>query len=157
MVRLRAFDLAGAAMSFRQDTLTSGRSRCHGLNLIELVVGLALLGILLGLAVPAYQAYAQRGYRVGAIERMLEAARCQERLRVRRFHYDTTACATTDPNGRYRLRYEPADAAETPTWRIIAIPQGAQATEGCGSLALDHTGRRTADGGRTTRECWGGR
>ena len=144
-------------MSRRGNTPAPDRSCCRGLNLIELVVGLALLAILMGLAVPAYHAYVQRGYRVGAIERMLEAASCQERVRVRRFHYDTTACATTDPNERYRLRYEPEEAAETAAWRIIAEPQGAQASDGCGSLGLDHSGRRTADGRRAVRDCWSGR
>lgn len=130
----------------------------HGMTLIELVVALALLALLLGLAVPEYRHYVRRGYRVAAIERLLDAARCQERVYASAYRYDTTRCLPDDPTGRYRFRFDPADTVGTLIYTVRAEPLASQRQDPCGSLALDQTGRRSVGvDGMKMRECWAGR
>ena len=132
--------------------------RHRGVSLIELVIATGLLALLLGLAVPGYQQYVLRGHRTAAIELLLDAARCQERVYAREFRYDTTRCPIQDPSGRYRVRVEPADTVGALAYAVIADPQGSQRSDPCGSLVLDQTGRRTVSGSaESLRRCWAGR
>lgn len=129
-----------------------------GMTLIEVLIAVALLGILLALALPAYRQYTLRGYRVAAIELMLDMARCQERVYATDFRYDTTQCLVADPTGRYQLGYEPADTSGLLQFAVHAEPLGIQQQDTCGTLVLKHTGARTIAGppGRI-RKCWEGR
>lgn len=128
-----------------------------GLSLIEILVAVALLAVLVGLAVPGYQRYTMRGYRVAAIELMLDAARCQEHLRATAFRYDTNQCARLDPHGRYGLSYLPSGTANTLQFEIIAAPVGTQRKDRCGILRLDQSGQRSASGELPASACWAGR
>ena len=43
---------------------TGKAARCSGFTLLELMIALLILSVLLGLAVPSYQRFVQRGQRV---------------------------------------------------------------------------------------------
>jgi type IV pilus assembly protein PilE len=130
----------------------------RGMSLLEVVMVSALLAILLGFAIPGYQQYLLRSHRVAVIERLLDAARCQERIYTTAFHYDTTRCGGPVPSEHYRLRFEPADTVGSLGFTVYADPLGAQQGDPCGSLGLDHSGRRTISGDAARqRRCWEGR
>lgn len=129
-----------------------------GFSQLELVVVCAVVAILLTLAVPVYQQYMMRSYRGTAVEAVLAAAACQQRIYAAEFSYHTGRCTAQPGNGRYRLRYEPADTESAEHFTVIAEPQGVQTGDICGSLMIDQAGQRSISGpAARQRSCWEGR
>ncbi len=124
----------------------------RGVTLMELLVALAILGLLLLLSLPSYNRYVQRSYRTEAIEALLNEASRQERnyLVKRRFvdrsPYDTAS-------GHYRISVELDDSSNG--YLLRAQPLGSQANDTCGIFELDNRGRRHSQG--ESQKCWGGR
>ena len=117
----------------------------------------AILGILLGLALPSYQNYMLRVNRSEAISLLLEIASCQERMFAVNGRYDTSRCL---PEGaeHFSIRMEPPGEQETLAFSAWADPVGAQRRDPCGSLGLDQTGLRQVTGeGADPGSCWRGR
>jgi type IV pilus assembly protein PilE len=128
------------------------------MSLIEVVIATGITALLLSLAIPGYRQHTMRAHRVAAIELLADAARCQGRIYVSEFHYDTTRCTLTDRNGHYRLQFDPPATNGTIVFTVAAIPQGHQANDPCGTLSLDHAGTRTISGATANlRRCWEGR
>lgn len=153
-----------AGVALHRDSIAAGRAmrgagpRQAGMTLIEVLIAVALLGVLLAIALPSYRQYVLRGYRVAAIELMLDMARCQERVYATDFRYDTTQCLLTDSSGRYQLGYEPVDTSGLLQFAVQAEPLGTQQQDPCGTLVLNHTGARTIGGpAERLRQCWEGR
>jgi type IV pilus assembly protein PilE len=127
------------------------------MTLIELVIVVAVIGILVTTAVPSYQAYMLRVHRTEAIRMLLQASMCQEKIYASRGSYDTTKCQPGSEYGRYQITYS---AEETVGRRYIAsaTPVGVQRTDQCGSLSLDQNGtRRISSAKANVTKCWGGR
>jgi type IV pilus assembly protein PilE len=132
--------------------------RCRAFSLLELMIVCSLVAILLLLAIPGYRAYVMRGYRSTAIESLLAAAACQERIYAREFAYDTHRCREQDSAGKYELHFEPADTGGLKSFTVVATPAEPQREDPCGSLRLDHTGARGISGpAERLRQCWEGR
>jgi type IV pilus assembly protein PilE len=126
----------------------------RGFTLLELVVVIAVLGILLGIALPSYRGYILRVNRTEAVSALLEIAGCQEQLFAMQGRFDTTACL---PGGleHYTIRMEPANESETLAYTAWADPAGAQERDSCGSLGLDQTGlQQVSAEGVETMKCW---
>lgn len=127
------------------------------MTLIELVIVVAVIGILVTTAVPSYQAYMLRVHRTEAIRMLLQASMCQERIYASRGKYDTSLCQPGSEYGRYQITY----SAEQTTGRrylASATPMGAQRTDQCGSLSMDQNGtRRVSSMDASVAKCWGGR
>jgi type IV pilus assembly protein PilE len=118
----------------------------------------ALMAVLLSLAVPAYQRYLLRAHRSTAIESLLSAAACQERIYASSFHYDTNRCLAAGGDDYYDVRFEPTHTAAANTFVIIAEPVRAQTADVCGTLSLDQSGKRAVSGpAEHLRACWEGR
>ena len=96
--------------------------RSAGMTLIEIVLVVALLGILLSIAMPSYQRYVERGHRVEAIQLLLTAAACQERHRAVTGFFDTTRCAGSSGGEHYRLLIEPEAQTTSTEFTLIAEP-----------------------------------
>lgn len=145
--------MAGIAVKKSPQVVKPGR----GMTLIELVIVVAVMGILVTTAVPGYQAYMLRVHRTEAIRMLLQASMCQEKLYASLGNYDTTHCQPGSEYGRYRITYS---AGETRGRRYTAnaIPLGVQRKDKCGSLSLDQNGTRmvSSDDASVAR-CWGGR
>ena len=144
----------------RRATYHRGRSTRHGrrgFGLLELVIAMGVIAVLVGLAMPIYQRYVIRAHRADAVRNLLAAAACQERLRAGNGFYDTSLCASGMDTGHYAFRIEPAGEPEALEFTVFAIPSGAAAADGCGSLSLDHAGSRGVTGPRALADCWGGR
>ena len=128
-----------------------------GFSLLELVIVLAVIGVLLTLAIPSYQRYTQRAHRAEAIRMMLAIADCQERVRASTGFYDTSSCGEGFNSDSHELRIEPPDTTASLEFTIIAqLRQGSDDT--CGNLSLDQTGSRGISANQATvNKCWGGR
>jgi type IV pilus assembly protein PilE len=130
----------------------------NGFTLLELLIAMLILGILLGIALPSYQRYVQRGQRAEAVRLLLATAACQEHIRSSSGFYDTTRC--TEPFGieSYRLRIEPAGARSAVAFTLTAEPRSIRADDACGALSLDQAGTRSITGDDSAlAACWGGR
>ena len=128
----------------------------QGVTLIELVIVIAIVGILLSAAVPSYRNHMLRVHRTEAIRMLLQASMCQERINASRGRYDTSLCQTTAEQPRYQLAYRSPNTRGQ-TYVAMALPQGAQLADPCGSLSLDQNGARSisADNMNLNR-CWNG-
>jgi len=127
------------------------------MTLIELIIVVAVVGILMALAVPGYRNYTLRVHRTEAIRMLLQASMCQERLHASRGNYDTSQCHPVSEQQHYQLTYDSPDA-QGRTYIAMAIPTGAQLADPCGSLMLDQSGdRRISAADMSAVKCWNGR
>lgn len=132
-----------------------------GLTLIEVLITLALVGLLWGLAWPAYQAQLQRVRRTEARQALVAGAHWLGRMATVHGRYpaavDWPADRQLSESGLYRLHYEPS--ADRSAYTLRAAPEpGPQQSDPCGVWVLDQAGARGLAGGASAalaRDCWG--
>lgn len=124
----------------------------QGYTLIELMIAVALVGLLVSLAYPAYTAHLQQARRAEAQQVLMDiAARQQQRLLDSRGYAstlgDTGASVPPSAAGAYQFTVTPG-AGAVPGFVASAIPQGQQATDRCGTLAINQANIRLP------AQCW---
>lgn len=138
-------------------------SKQQGFTLIELMVVVAIVGILAGIALPAYQNYVIRTKRADATAALMAATNAMERHRANNFSYATAAAGTTfsanvPSDGTAAAYYTLTLTSDATTYTITATATGVQA-DALGSaetLSINEQGVKswTLDG--TTKTCWPG-
>ena len=132
--------------------------RQSAFNLIEVMIAIAVVAIIVGLAVPSYRSFVIRTNRVEGIDAAMATMICQERIYSRINAYDATECLPgvggLTANGLYVVSIVTQNANQNVT--ITATPQGNQSDDSCLALALNEKGVRTASGAGAV-DCWAGR
>ena len=119
-----------------------------GFTLLELMIAVAIIGILAAIAVPNYQRYLIKSNRSVAQSFMLSISNNEEQYMLDNRSYTTTLGAgglgLTPPselNGKYTFALGPATPTTPPSYIVTATAIGSQASDG--NLTLDNTGAKT--------------
>lgn len=127
-----------------------------GVTLIELMIAVAVIGVLTAIAYPSYQTHVLKGHRSQAMADMMKIQLTLEENYTQSGAYDYSvisggSCSFCEvDSNRYQLKTSHGTGMDT--YKIIATPQSTtgQDNDDCGTLGLNAAGIGTAavDG------CW---
>ncbi len=140
-----------------------------GFNLIELMIVVAVIGIIAAVAYPAYQQQLRDSRRADCAGALTSFGSSMERFFTVNNTYlgagagggntgaptiFSTTCPVDGGEATYNLTIQAATAS---TYTVQAAPVGRQTADKCGTLTLSNTGLKGVSGasaGVTWDECW---
>lgn len=133
-------------------TVKGKQLRNYGFSLIELMIVVAIVGILAAIAYPSYQEHLVKTRRATAKACLQELAQFMERYYTMEMKYTSATLPSgqcqTELTGFYIFQFDGTPTATTYT--VQAVAQGTQATKdsSCTPLAITQTGSRSPT------DCW---
>ena len=127
----------------------------RGFTLIEIMIVIAIIGIVLTISIPNYNEYVKKGRRAEVVSLLSEQAQSLERFYTKNNVY-TGITGLSAGNDFYTLT--PTITDQTFLLTAARKTGTAMATDKCGDFTLTNTGVRSmnnATTGLTTKDCWG--
>ena len=130
----------------------------RGFTLLELMIAVAVVGILAAVAYPAYTESVRKSHRADARAALNEVAQFMARTYAQSKSYTPGGALPALPLSAvpregarsYDITLDPGATAAN-AYRLLATPTGRQTQDRCGVLSVDHLGVRAAAGGEG---CW---
>ena len=149
--------------------MKKARGYSDGFTLIELIIVVAIIGIITTIATPAYFSFVEKSRRADGMAALSSFAGAMER----HFTVNGTYCGsgpssssdcstgthTGDPSvfpteapldGSDKYYDLDIQAVTATTFTLTATPKGVHGNDSCGTLQLSHTGSRSA----ASADCW---
>ena len=152
-------------------------ARIAGFTLVELMIVVAVVGVLTAIALPSYTSYVARARRADARAQLLQVAQFMQRFYAANDRFDQDRAGTSvlsvmptnmqkspaDSTAMYQLNsaitsagsYTITVTVSAYTLTMAPISGTAMASDGCGAFRVNSLGVRTITGtGKTRDECW---
>jgi type IV pilus assembly protein PilE len=130
-----------------------------GFTLIEMIIAVAIVGIIAAIALPSYQATVRKSNRAEAKTELMDVAQRLQRCYTLYASFNNASCSVygtvntaagyvTRGGQYYRITIGVPASGNPPatTYRLTATaikaPQTQDTTDGCNVLTLDHTGAK---------------
>ena len=124
------------------------RSKLSGFTLIELMITVAIVGVLAAVAYPSYTEHVRRGRRAELLVQMLAAGQFMERSYTENRKYPSNSVLNqrfknvppeaSNSNASYVLSVERTDSSFT----LTGSRNGVMAGDRCGAFTFDNFGRK---------------
>lgn len=133
-----------------------------GFTLIEIMIVVAIIGILAAIAYPSYQDSVQKSRRTDGKSVVVDTAALQEKwyFQHNKFTDDATDLGVTgSQDGFYTVNInQTACSGDGTCFQVVATTTGAQTNDTvCTTFSMDHIGNKTAadnNANDTTSTCW---
>jgi type IV pilus assembly protein PilE len=165
----------GNMKKFMKTPCKAAANAQRGFTLIELMIVVAIVGILAAIALPSYSSYVARAKRADARVALLQATQLMQRFYTANDRFDQDRSGNVPSAASAFLagaNRSPADGtkaydlvlsnltASSYSAQMVPDPLGAMATDKCGSFTITSTGVRGVSVGGTAGsttlrdECW---
>ncbi len=140
---------------------TTLRCKPAGFTLIELMIVVAIVGILAAVAIPAYRQYVMKSHRSVAKSTLMEMSGRMERYYTLHNAYPASAtslgysAATVSVPSAADPYYNVSVVSGGNAYTLQAVPTGSQTGDTCGTYTLNNLGVQGNSGNTTSSaDCW---
>jgi len=139
-------------------------TRAKGFTLLELMITVAIIGVLAAISIPSYMSHMIKVRRAAAAACLMEGAQYAERYYTTNMSYDGVVAkiqagpspidtCKKDVAVHYTIGGENNDATK---YTLMATPINRQASADtkCGTLKVNHIGKKEITGSGKVNECW---
>lgn len=136
--------------SFTRQTVQA-RKKATGFTLIELMIVVAIVGILAAVAYPSYQDHIRKSRRAAAQSFLMDVGAKQQQYLIDARTYASTLAelnmsAPPEVSSYYNIDFDPTPSTPT-AFNVRATPQGSQTPDLAGArLELDQSGTKKPSG-----------